>query len=335
LRWRRRRYLWRAFRARHDLSHIVDKASTIRPNDILCFAVVRNEAVRLPYFLFHYRALGVQHFLIIDNDSTDDTKDLLTKQKDVSLWSTKASYRNSRYGVDWVTWLLMRYGHGHWCLTVDADELLTYPFDDSHDLGALTDKLTTIGARSFGALMLDLYPYGPVGDTHYEPGQDPRACLDWFDPPNYWFIDQPWLNNRLVRGGPRVRTFFSAEPHRAPTMNKTPLVFWHWRYAFINSTHVILPKSLNQRFQDADSAVPSGVLLHTKFLNVIVDKSKEEKQRKQHFANSDLYDVYYDALASNPNLWTNDSVQLSDWRQLVALGLMRQGAWHMNEKEHS
>lgn len=40
-------------------------------NGILLFSTLRNERVRLPYFLRYYRDLGVNHFLIVDNDSED------------------------------------------------------------------------------------------------------------------------------------------------------------------------------------------------------------------------------------------------------------------------
>ena len=83
--------------------------------------------IRLPHFLDYYRRLGVDHFLFVDNGSDDGTAEYLAAQPDVSLWATNHSYRLARFGVDWLGWLQWRYGHGHWCLTVDADELLVYP----------------------------------------------------------------------------------------------------------------------------------------------------------------------------------------------------------------
>ncbi|MEC7668014.1 MAG: glycosyltransferase family 2 protein, partial [Pseudomonadota bacterium] len=124
MRWTRRRLLARAWRKRRQLTSVGDRTDAIAPDDILVFATLRNEAVRLPHFLSHYRALGVRHFLIVDNHSTDNTAAFLRDQPDVSLWTTADSYKKSRFGMDWLTWLMIRHGHGHWCLTVDADELL-------------------------------------------------------------------------------------------------------------------------------------------------------------------------------------------------------------------
>ena len=69
---------------------------TIRPEDILGFLCLRNEAARLPYYLAHMRRLGVRHILAVDNASTDDScRDPDGDQPDVSLWRTEASYKAS------------------------------------------------------------------------------------------------------------------------------------------------------------------------------------------------------------------------------------------------
>ena len=69
------------------------------------------------------------------------------------------------------------------------------------------------------------------------------------------------------------------------------------------------------------------MLLHTKFLPIIVEKSAEERERQQHFANSALYEDYYDRLTQSPDLWCPQSHPYSGWRQLEAMGLMSRGGW--------
>jgi hypothetical protein len=327
LRWKRRRYLARALHRRHELTPRHDRTAAIRKGDILAFATIRNEAIRLPWFLDHHRRLGVTHFLVVDNGSDDGSTDLLVAQPDVSLWTTAASYKASRFGMDWLNWLLMRHGHGHWCLTLDADELLIYPYWDSRDLRALTQWLDAQGRPMFGAMMLDLYPRGPVGDFPYHAGEDPLASLHWFDPAGYGLRVQQPMGNLWIQGGPRARAFFAADPRRAPTLNKVPLVKWHWRHAYVNSTHSLLPPRLNRIYDRDGGEAPSGLLLHTKFLHTIIDRARVEQQRGEHFSNSALYDRYYDALTENPDLWTPHSRRLTTWRALEGLGLMSRGGW--------
>ena len=124
LRTQRCRWLFRAIRKRRELRSIADRTDTIKKSDILLFSTQRNEHVRLPYFLKYYREQGVNHFLIVDNDSNDGSLEYLAEQPDVSVWHSRKSYKRSRFGVDWLNWLQMRYGHNHWCLTVDPDEFL-------------------------------------------------------------------------------------------------------------------------------------------------------------------------------------------------------------------
>ena len=68
LRWKRRRLLWRAFRSRHQLTTLQDRTDQIKPGDLIVVTTLRNEASRLSWYLKHYRELGIDHFLIVDND---------------------------------------------------------------------------------------------------------------------------------------------------------------------------------------------------------------------------------------------------------------------------
>jgi hypothetical protein len=327
LRTRRRLLLARAIRRRRQLTALADRSGAIRRGDILGFLCVRNEAARLPFVLEHHRKLGVRHFLIVDNASTDGSDTWLAGQSDVSLWQTSASYKAARFGMDWLGWLLLRHGHGHWCLTLDADEVLVYPHWQTRPLPALTGWLERQGQHALGALTLDLYPEGPVSDGAYRPGDDPLAMLKWFDGGNYQVQVQPRMGNLWIQGGARARAFFAQTPRRAPTLNKIPLVFWHWRYAYVNSTHSLLPPRLNRVYATDGGMLTSGVILHTKFLPGIVDRSVEEKARGEHFAHAAQYAGYYDRLTADPVLKTAVSSRYTGWRQLEALGLMSRGGW--------
>ena len=71
MRLKRKRFKLRARRKSRELTPLADRTSEIRPNDILLFCTMRNEDVRLPFFLRYYRDLGVDHFLFVDNGSDD------------------------------------------------------------------------------------------------------------------------------------------------------------------------------------------------------------------------------------------------------------------------
>lgn len=327
LRLSRKRWRIRAFRKRRELRPVVNRVSQIRPENILLFATLRNEKVRLPYFLRYYRDLGVNHFLIVDNGSDDGTAEYLSAQPDVSLWRTDASYKRSRFGMDWMNWLLMRHGHGHWTLCVDPDEFFVYPFCDTRPLRALTDWLDASSIKSFSAMLLDMYPKGPVGAQPYREGQDPMEIVQYFDSGNYTISRNRRFGNLWIQGGPRARTFFTDVPERAPALNKVPLVKWHRAFAYVSSTHMLLPRGLNQVWDEWGGEKASGCLLHAKFLDTFPAKANEEMQRKQHYANSHEYIAYKQGLKDQPELWCKWSEKYINWRQLEILGLMSKGNW--------
>ncbi|MHA7875664.1 glycosyltransferase family 2 protein [Roseivivax sp.] len=327
LRLQRRRWRIRAFRKRRDLRAIANRTDRINPSDILLFSTQRNEALRLPYFLKYYREMGVDHFLIVDNDSTDGSLDYLADQPDVSVWTTPKSYKRARFGVDWLNWLQMKYGHGHWCLVVDPDELFLYPFCDTRPIRALTDWLDASSIKSFGAMLLDMYPKGRIDAEPYAPGQDPLEIASWFDAGNYAITRNPKFGNLWIQGGPRARMFFTEEPARAPALNKIPLVKWDRRYAYVSSTHNLLPRGLNLVYDEWGGEKASGILLHTKFLDTFSAKAEEELDRRQHYGGSKEYLAYADGLKDNPDLWCKWSEKYINWRQLEILGLMSKGNW--------
>ncbi|MDA7423865.1 glycosyltransferase family 2 protein [Thalassococcus lentus] len=327
LRLQRRRWRIRAFRKRRELNPVANRTADIRKTDILLMCTQRNEGVRLPWFLDYYRNMGVNHFLFVDNDSNDGSLDYLASQPDVSIWTTQSSYKRSRFGVDWMNWLLMRYGHGHWCLTVDPDELFLYPFCDTRPLRALTDWLDASSIKSFSAMLLDMYPKGRIDHQTYEIGKNPLDTISWFDSGNYTIRKNPQFGNLWIQGGPRARMFFADKPDLAPALNKIPLVKWDRRYAYVSSTHNLLPRGLNLVYDEWGGEKASGILLHTKFLNVFPEKAAEELERKQHYGASREYLAYADGIKDNPELWCKWSEKYINWRQLEILGLMSKGNW--------
>lgn len=327
LRASRRRAHLRAFVRGRDLTSVADRTRKIGQQAIILLSTVRNERIRLPYFLRYYRDLGVDHFLIVDNNSDDGTREYLAEQPDVSIWTTDASYKTAHFGADWLSHLQRRFCHGHWCLTVDVDEFLVYPFCETRPLRALTDWLDASAVRSFSAMLLDMYPKGPVQARPYIEGQNPFEIAQWFDCGNYMIQRNHWNGNLWIQGGPRARMFFPDNPYNAPAMNKVPLVNWDRSYAYVSSTHMLLPRGLNLVFDEWGGEKASGCLLHAKFLDTFAVKAAEEMTRGQHYANSQEYIAYQKALASQPDLWCKFSEKYINWRQLEILGLMSKGNW--------
>ncbi len=328
MRWKRRRLIFRAMRSRRVLTQLQGHQKSLNRESILVFCCFRNEQERLPAFLRHYRNLGASAFFFIDNGSNDESAAIVEGETDCAVWRTEAGYKNARFGMDWLNYLLLRYGTGRWCLTVDADELLVYSAMETVNLTNLTSSLTAARTPALGGLMLDLFPKGRLSQARFDGTDDPVTTLGWFDAGPYRAQRQLPLKNLWVQGGIREKLFFRDETRRSPTLNKIPLVKWQRSFAYVTSTHSMLPPRLNVAYIDFEGRMgPSVALLHTKFLPTVVEKSRIEKVRDEHFTNGAAFSAYYDALAQDPDLWSEGVVAYKDPEQLEELGLIQPGPW--------
>ncbi len=279
--------------------------------------VVRNEALRLPATLKHYRDLGAARFFIVDNNSDDGTLDLLTAQPDVHLFSTDESYAASGYGVGWINAVLEAFGNGHWTLTVDADEQFIYPHYERIKLPQFCRYLDGIGARAVFCLLLDMYGGETVNATP-APGTSLLESCPYFDPGPYRTVKAPDFPHLQVYGGVRERIFHHLrdQGYHSPTLSKVPMVKWQSGMKFTLSTHALTPAPL---------AEITGVLLHFKFLSDFHDRVATEVQRREHFDQAREYRAYHELMTATGPVTLRDanSVRFKDSAQLVALNLMR------------
>lgn len=321
----RRRLQLRALIKGRDLKLQGARTGVMPPGPIVV-TTMRNEVARLPFFLDYYRKLGIVHFLMIDNGSTDGSSELLAAADDVTCWRVETSYRASNFGVDWVNAILAQHGAGRWVLCVDPDEFLVFPHCDTRGIPALTRWLDQTGRESLSTLLIDMYGTGNVSETAYASGQDPLDVAPWYDGANYLCARHNRYHNLWIQGGPRQRVVFADDPRNAPALNKTALVRWQKGFVFVTSTHNLLPRRLNQNYARGEGAITSGALLHFKFLEMLSVKVAEELTRREHYLGGMEYQAYASRGVSNV-LWTPRSTRYQDWRQLVELGLIARGGW--------
>lgn len=317
--------LWRDWRAGHQLSVAQDNTARIAPKTILLAMCLRNEAPRLPAFTDYYRRLGVTHFLIVDNGSSDGLMEWAREQNDVSVWRTEASYREAAFGMRWVNDLLRRHGTGHWCVVCDPDEFLVYPKMETRDLHALTGFLDEEKRPVMHALLIDAYSDRPLSETVLGRGSDPFQVCPYFDSDGY--IQTPgWGGTTWIRGGPRLRVHFNdGRAWQAPALNKIPLVKWRWFYHYRNSMHDARPRRLNAPHAPGRVSL-TGALFHFKFVSSFADKAKEEAERGEHWEGGVQYAQY--RANSDPVLYADGiSVRYAGPQQLIDLGLMSQATW--------
>lgn len=125
----------------------------------LC-AIVHDELYFLPAFLAHYRGLGVERFIFLDDASTDGTRELIAAEPDCMLLGSDKRYFDEVEGkralYAWRQAMMDRFCQDQWAIFADADEFLALP--PGTGIEAMTARLDRLGSRAVWGVMVDLYP---------------------------------------------------------------------------------------------------------------------------------------------------------------------------------
>ena len=265
---------------------------SISPNKLSAYCVVYNEMFYLPAFLDHYRSLGIEQFIFIDDGSTDESFAYLASQPDTVIAQPEMRYgdklNGKRAGPQWKSIFAQRYLQGRWSLCVDADEFLVFGLPSLHDV---IEKAESRGDLGLGAVMVDMYPAQ-------------LAALDGTEAPNsfssmlqsYPFFDRgPYLDWQVGLLKPRViyegafgrllkehairtsdyssrltRFLERIRPAKARSVFKVPLVRWGAGLQYLNA------HTLNH----APTTCDGLALLHFKFTSALREKMNWAIERK-------------------------------------------------------
>jgi len=282
-------------------------------NAPVVFAVMRNEMLRLQAFLRHYRQLGIEQFVIVDNNSTDETGDYLKSQKDVLLYSTEAHFTGKEA---WLDYLFHKHGLNNWCLVADADELIDYPSSNLVTLPDLCRYLDETGANALHSILLDLYPEGSLSQINYTAGDVYFSKKWYFDPmdsmvmtPRHFYRGSG-LDFRF-EGGVRKRLFGVSSCCS--------------KFAFFRFTGGMFLSDGQHYLEGGRFAELRAVLYHMKYLQDFEARVLEETQREQHWKGAVEYKAYAKLISSQEHgliIKDETSVLLLGTRQLEELGFM-------------
>ena len=204
-------------------------------------ATARNERYFWPHFLQHYRRYGVEHFIVLDDNSNDGSLDWLRQQSDVSVFVSALSFADTvgklRFGIAARGLMARHFCAGRWALIADLDEFWLPPpqFTSFSQLTTSLDAQSHILCRG---IMLDCFPETLSTLDHQAVNTPPNIVAPFTDvlSPLNWPAN---LATAALNSRHNVRNRMSATLHNRglmsredlrqrgdPTLYKAPLARW-------------------------------------------------------------------------------------------------------------
>ncbi len=289
------------------------------PDEIRLFMVVRNESLRLPYIFKYYSRMGVNRFFVIDNGSTDGTVSFLLSRKNTHVFKINESYGKYNCGVEWIRVLLGKYGRGHWCLVVDADEIFIYPHYEKVSIRGLCNFLDKEGSTALYSMLLDMYSNEPIRLAEYKQGENPLLRCPYFDKDSHYRLRHlSPQEGSIMTGGMRER-IFSVRVN----LDKVPLLKFKPGIFLGQGQHHVLGTDLSEI---------EGAVFHFRYLSDFLSRAlAQAKKIGEHGNNRWTKDWLLqnkgqaEQIIENPDInpYYPGSVQFKNSNQLVDLKIMK------------
>ncbi len=283
-------------------------------DELLAITVVRNGAPYVSSFFEHHEALGIGHFVFLDNGSTDDTVEQLCAREHVTVLQTDAPYE--KYENTMKRFLAETYSAGRWNLCVDIDELFDYPWSADLPLSRFLAYLETRGFTAVVAQMLDMFSERPIAAIDTARGDRLQEKYPYYDTSAISKSVYQWsqlsdARIRTHRGGIRRTVFGTSNGLTKAALVKMdgrvrPFVDWH-------------------QAEGAIVADVSAVLLHFPFVSSFVEKAREAARTGRYGrTTTGEYVAYAAALERDPqlSLMRPTAVRFSGLEPLVAEGFL-------------
>ncbi len=255
--------------------------STEFDNGIILICFYNNFENFANKWINHYINIGIKNFVLVDNNSTDNSTEILKKYQEIvniSFWKIDEQY-NCYKMCGWKQQIFEYYGIGNKYLTVDSDELFIY---EGYKSKKLEDFINTKKINYIKSLMLDVYSSKRLFEGNIED-------FNFVDKGTYKINLRAPYYQRFY-GGPRSRIFGIN-----PSLQKIPFITYTGKELFVND-HFYYPWDINAK------ATFCSYLLHYKFLPGDNEKYIAFAKDGRHWNNSREYKVYSDIILQSEKI---------------------------------
>lgn len=330
-----------------DVSKVLKVLSGgFQPGKLTMYGIFRDEMFFCAAFFDHYRKLGVEQFVIIDDKSIDGTREFLIQQDDCVTLDAGFRYGDeiefldfngkpcrNRAGIYFKIALPHAFEPDRFTMYCDADEFLVLP----PGVESIEEVISRLGKGGYSAASASVVEFFPASlddlgrPVHAVCFDDLISAYPYFDAlplikpggrRNVTFLNQS-ASSRLfdkydVRSPAKgLRGFFGAKsPARHTPRHKTPLVYASSDSYLVNTHDTNLPP--------ADDLMLT--LAHFVFTAQVFDKVERARKWRSYSKNSDKYDHYAVLLhrmrARGGQFLGPCSLKYHDPSQLLSCGLM-------------
>ena len=133
----------------------------------------------LESFFKHYEELGCTWFFLIDDGSTDRSREIIAQHANVALFESDVSYVKNQNLFR--QYFISSYASGVWSLWVDRDEFLEYPHAGEIPFSGFLKYLDAQGYEGATACMVDRFSKLPIGKSGYLPGEALSKAYPYYD----------------------------------------------------------------------------------------------------------------------------------------------------------
>ncbi len=260
--------------------NLIQKTTTKFDDSIILICFYNDFESFAEKWINHYINIGIKNFVLVDNNSKDNSTKILKKYEkivNISFWEIKEKY-NCYKMCGWKQQILEFYGTGNKFLIVDSDELFIY---QDYETIKLEEFINRKNISYIKALMLDVYTNKKIYEGNLED-------FNYVDRGTYRITTSVPYKQRFY-GGPRSRVFGIN-----PSLQKIPFILYTGNEVYAND-HYYYPWDINEK------AIFCSYLLHYKFLPSDENKYNKFVKDGRHWNNSHEYKVYQSILSNFNN----------------------------------